>query len=569
MEQAVAAYEQLTVASTQAAASQDRVAASMDRVVGGGVAAHGMLRVMEGSMMGASRAGGEFLATTLGLGPALSAAFPIIGAAAMGFILIDITKSLVKFGEKAEDLSNELGISWLDGAIGQMNGLADAVKDADKEIESLNKDLDQTRERGQQAAVEHIRLTEGPAAGYRAEAASDKQKEIANEAQLVNLLRDKADLERRSGEMRPSKASFSGGQVIVDAPERTTAALEAAKQLEVVNKQISDYQATNNSLLQEAANLELRAAQVKDKKEPINKEDASNFEVERLMAAEAIKDEKDITKAIEERQKAFGEMVVEMARDNDEAAKQSERVTEEITSAWARSYEEQIRDAERAAKEKEALEDKLRARQEAQARHVAEVQKSVIDGMMHDMNRGVDAWLKGGESMARVWTDVGDRMALSVVNALTTIAAEELIGLALHKTVNLETRLDDAKTAAAGAYKATVGIPYIGPILAPIAAGVAFAAVAAFDVGSDYVPKTGMAVIHQGERIIPSGQNAQITQALAGGKSGQGGDNHFHYSPNITGIDGASVAGMARQHGQTFMRQAHRQMRLMGRSQAA
>ena len=44
--------------------------------------------------------------------------------------------------------------------------------------------------------------------------------------------------------------------------------------------------------------------------------------------------------------------------------------------------------------------------------------------------------------------------------------------------------MGDAYKAAAGAYAALAGIPIIGPILAPVAAGVAFGAVAAFDVFS-------------------------------------------------------------------------------------
>src|SRR6202043_1776828 len=102
----------------------------------------------------------------------------------------------------------------------------------------------------------------------------------------------------------------------------------------------------------------------------------------------------------------------------------------------------------------------------------------------------------------------------------------------------------------------------IGPALMLPAGAAAFAAVMAFDVGSDSVPNTGMALVHQGERIIPGAQNERITQALEGG--GGGGGNHFHYSPTISGIDGASVSGMARAHGNVFMRQAARLMRLNG-----
>ncbi len=69
--------------------------------------------------------------------------------------------------------------------------------------------------------------------------------------------------------------------------------------------------------------------------------------------------------------------------------------------------------------------------------------------------------------------------------------------------------LNDAYKSAAGAYSAVVGIPIVGPVLAPIAAGTAFAAVAAFDaltsldVGAWNVPHDMPAYIHKGESVVP------------------------------------------------------------------
>jgi hypothetical protein len=42
---------------------------------------------------------------------------------------------------------------------------------------------------------------------------------------------------------------------------------------------------------------------------------------------------------------------------------------------------------------------------------------------------------------------------------------------------------------------------------------------AQYDVGTDYVPRTGMAVIHEKERIMPSDQNERITRAIESGAS--------------------------------------------------
>jgi hypothetical protein len=48
-----------------------------------------------------------------------------------------------------------------------------------------------------------------------------------------------------------------------------------------------------------------------------------------------------------------------------------------------------------------------------------------------------------------------------------------------------------------------------------VSAGVAFAAVAAFEKGTDYVPHTGLAMIHQSEAVATRGENSQISKLIA------------------------------------------------------
>lgn len=98
----------------------------------------------------------------------------------------------------------------------------------------------------------------------------------------------------------------------------------------------------------------------------------------------------------------------------------------------------------------------------------------------------------------------------------------------------------DAYKAAAGAYNAVVGIPFIGPALAPAAAAVAYAGVMAFDVisargGMGDVPYDDMpALLHKNEMVLPSGIAGPLRDALSGGQGvggalgTGGGDVHIH-----------------------------------------
>lgn len=149
---------------------------------------------------------------------------------------------------------------------------------------------------------------------------------------------------------------------------------------------------------------------------------------------------------------------------------------------------------------------------------------------------------------------------------VTAQAAADAEGAALSATSGQKQILQDAAKAAAGAYSAVAGIPYVGPILAPIAAAGAFVAVeafenlASFDVGTPYVPRTMPAVVHAGERIIPAASNDAIVQALTSG-GGRGGVGDIHLNVPITYHAPQDFRSMARDHGRQileFIRQAMR-----------
>jgi hypothetical protein len=124
-------------------------------------------------------------------------------------------------------------------------------------------------------------------------------------------------------------------------------------------------------------------------------------------------------------------------------------------------------------------------------------------------------------------------------NAATASAAAASKGA--EAAAGSSTVMADAAKAFAGTYASVAQIPYVGWAMAPGAASAAFAQVAAmaalasFDVGTNYVPHDMTARIHQGEAVVPKAYNP----AAGGSGGGGGGDIHNHF--HLNGIDGPSI----------------------------
>lgn len=170
-----------------------------------------------------------------------------------------------------------------------------------------------------------------------------------------------------------------------------------------------------------------------------------------------------------------------------------------------------------------------------------------IEGAFDQMTTGI---LRGTQTIQGAFLRLAGNLVISMLNATAKISfdwikrtGEEVAATAAGEQAKVAAKtagaaegkaVDDAMSSAeihkdalkagAGAYSALVGIPIIGPIIAPIAGAVAFAAVAAYDsfeVGTPYVPKTGLAMIHEGERITTADENRK-------GNNRGGGDVHLH-----------------------------------------
>lgn len=161
------------------------------------------------------------------------------------------------------------------------------------------------------------------------------------------------------------------------------------------------------------------------------------------------------------------------------------------------------------------------------------------------------SWLFGQEKVAAEATTQGEITAVQAAGSLKTIAMR-------------------AYEAAAGAYSAIAAIPYVGPVLAPVAAGVALAGVLAFaknmysaEGGFD-IPKGLNPIVqaHANEMLLPS-KHADTMRALSdlhlqGGLSNGGGGSNFH----ISALDARSFEQMLKgRQGDMIVRAIARRVR--------
>lgn len=156
--------------------------------------------------------------------------------------------------------------------------------------------------------------------------------------------------------------------------------------------------------------------------------------------------------------------------------------------------------------------------------------------------------------------------------AATTGAAAQTGAAAAAGTSEITT---DAAVSAAGAYKSTVVIPFIGPIAAPAAAALALAAVLGFgalissEKGLGEVKADGLQMVHKKETILPawiaepmrrmfvsprgsgSMMSAASTAASTAKAASANTNTNFYYQPKHTNM-GASFEELLRKDGRTL-----------------
>jgi hypothetical protein len=123
-------------------------------------------------------------------------------------------------------------------------------------------------------------------------------------------------------------------------------------------------------------------------------------------------------------------------------------------------------------------------------------------------------------------------MSLVHRQMVTQRTATDASGAAASEGISTASALKQGITAAKLAFKNTYATvsqwPYVGPILAPVLASSAFVAVAAFEDGTGYVPRDGMAYLHEGEAVVPAPTVDELRGGDGGGNVNVTQQNHFH-----------------------------------------
>jgi tape measure domain-containing protein len=156
-----------------------------------------------------------------------------------------------------------------------------------------------------------------------------------------------------------------------------------------------------------------------------------------------------------------------------------------------------------------------------------------LRGAMRNMLQSIASeYANMGVKLVVQWLSNQARMTMATAAGTTARTGIETAGaaqsMAIGGATSLKSIMNSAYEAMAGAYKAIVGIPFVGPVLAPIAAGVAFAGVAAmagnvmsarggYDIPAGVNPMTQL---HEEEMVLPKEHAKTIRDLGEGGGSG-------------------------------------------------
>ena len=184
----------------------------------------------------------------------------------------------------------------------------------------------------------------------------------------------------------------------------------------------------------------------------------------------------------------------------------------------------------------------------AQAVDSAKYQTQFFQGMQSSMQGSIQNILNGTQTIGQGFRSLFAGIGQSLAQTVSKMATDWIMGQIKMRLASKETSMvqlnNNAMAAAGAAYNSVVGIPYIGPFLAPAAAAVAYAGVMAFGSlasaeGGFDIPGNVNPIVqtHAREMILPA-KHADVIRSLADQGQGvaavSGGDVHMHVHTQST-----------------------------------
>lgn len=183
-------------------------------------------------------------------------------------------------------------------------------------------------------------------------------------------------------------------------------------------------------------------------------------------------------------------------------------------------------------------------------------------------NTALNSWMQGTESASQAFGKMFQSILSQLINFVEQWIEKKVEMWLMDKFLSETTQstsamseiTSNAAVAYSAAYASTAAIPFVGPGLAPEAAMAAYMDVmamtpAGFALGG-VVPATGLALVHQGERVLPASMSGT-------GDLGMG-NVHVHLSVNA--IDSDSFQHTIKRHGNMIGNEVMRVLKKRGMS---
>ncbi|HEX3091338.1 MAG TPA: hypothetical protein VHW72_01880, partial [Candidatus Angelobacter sp.] len=181
-------------------------------------------------------------------------------------------------------------------------------------------------------------------------------------------------------------------------------------------------------------------------------------------------------------------------------------------------------------------------------------------------NTALNGWMQGTESASQAFSKMFQDILSQLINFVEQWIEKKIEMWLMDKFISEGTQSaaataeieSNAAVAYSGAYAATAAIPFVGPELAPEAAWMAYMDVmamtpAGFALGG-IVPATGLALVHQGERVLPASMSG----------TGDFGSPSVHVHFNVSAIDSDSFKTTIKRHGNMIGNEVARVLKKKG-----